>query len=870
MKTTVIKNMKNFSLVAIIMASIIFAACSGDENIISEPPAAKTYTLIVNASKGDVTRALSLDGKTLKATWTMGDAVTVYNVTRSTDLGGKLIAQSDGQSTILSGSLTGTIATGDKLKLKFLSPTYSSQDGTLAGIATTCDYAEATVTVSDASSYPITTSNATFNNQQAIVKFTLKDKSTDAAINATKLVVNAGATTINVTPASATNLLYVAIPGISSQTVYLSAKAGSTNYIYEKSDVTLDNGKYYGFTVSMTADLSASMPLTFEAKYANAKVTFTKGTSVANQIEFSTDGSTWNEYSGSITLTNAGDRVSFRGDNATYGALSTSDCSRFSCSDGCYVYGNIMSLISSTGFATSTDLTADYAFAHLFESNNIYNHSTKKLVLPATTLTTGCYESMFSGCISLTATPELSATTLKERCYYCMFANSGLTTAPELPATTLASNCYEGMFTSCYNLTTAPELPATTLASGCYEDMFSSCYNLTMAPELPATTLAERCYYYMFASSGLTTAPELPATSLTNECYRGMFVGCTSLTTAPELPATTLASTCYMNMFASSGLTTVPELPATVLESHCYNGMFRGCTSLTVAPELSATTLANFCYFNMFSGCTGLTTPPATLPATTLANNCYEAMFSGCTSLTTTPALPATTISYFNCYHLMFKGCTSLTTAPELPATTLGTNCYSNMFEGCINLTAVPELPATTLEGGCYFYMFKDCTSLTTPPVLSATTLASDCYCGMFSGCTGLTTAPKLPATTLDQSCYEHMFSGCTSLTTAPALPATTLTTWCYESMFSGCTNLTTTPDLNASTLAVRCYYQMFSGCTSLNRVKCLATDISAFGCTTSWLYNVPSGGTFTKASSMTSWTTGSSGIPSGWTVENE
>ena len=741
MKTTVIKNMKNFSLVAIIMASIIFAACSGDENIISEPPAAKTYTLIVNASKGDVTRALSLDGTTLKATWTMGDAVTVYNVTRSTDLGGKLIAQRDGQSTTLSGTLTGTIKKDDVLKLKFLSPSYSSQDGTLAGIATTCDYAEATVSVTAVSESSITTSDATFTNQQSIVKFTLKDKSTDAALNATSMTVNAGATTINVTPASATDVLYVAIPGITSQNVSLSATASGTVYTYEKSGVTLDNGKYYGFTVSMTADLSASIPLTFEAMVKGVEVTFKKGNFVANQIEYSIDGgSTWNEYDKPIILPNVGSKVSFRGDNAAYG--SSSSCSKFSCTNSCYVYGNIMSLINPTEYATTTILTADYTFARLFENNtNIRSHSTNELKLPATTLKDNCYRGMFAGCNSLTI-------------------------APELPATTLASYCYSGMFNSCSKLTVAPSLPATTLTTGCYCSMFSYCKALTVAPKLPATTLAEDCYETMFQyCDNLTTPPELPATTLTPRCYEMMFRYCHSLTTAPELPATTLTEDCYYQMFD-------------------------GCTSLTTAPEL---------------------------PATTLAVDCYQQMFSY----------------------------TGLTTAPELPATTLASYCYYQMFEGCKSLTTAPELPATTLSSSCYFRMFKDCTSLTTAPDLPATTLAERCYSYMFDGCTNLTVAPSLPATTLVQSCYDHMFIGCTSLTTAPDLPATTLISYCYQ--------------------------YMFQGCTSLNKVKCLATDISASECTTDWLQGVSAIGTFTKASSMTSWPSNSpSGIPSGWAVENE
>lgn len=98
-------------------------------------------------------------------------------------------------------------------------------------------------------------------------------------------------------------------------------------------------------------------------------------------------------------------------------------------------------------------------------------------------------------------------------------------------------------------------------------------------------------------------------------------------------------------------------------------------------------------------------------------------------------------------------------------------------------------------------------------------------------------------------------------------LPATTLEQACYSGMFQGCTSLTTAPELPATTLAERCYYQMFRGCSSLNNITCLATDISANNCTTNWVNGVAASGTFTKAASMSSWTTGNNGIPSGWTV---
>lgn len=169
-------------------------------------------------------------------------------------------------------------------------------------------------------------------------------------------------------------------------------------------------------------------------------------------------------------------------------------------------------------------------------------------------------------------------------------------------------------------------------------------------------------------------------------------------------------------------------------------------------------------------------------------------------------------------------------------------------------------------------YLFENCTTIqeVEDNFLSATDLITRCYWGMFSGCTALTTAPKLPATTLADYCYDSMFSGCTSLITAPALPATTLADDCYGGMFMKCTNLTTAPELPATTLANNCYSYMFYGCTKLNYIKMLATNISASSCLANWVNGVASSGTFVKNPAMNSLTTGTSGIPSGWTVVND
>ena len=212
-----------------------------------------------------------------------------------------------------------------------------------------------------------------------------------------------------------------------------------------------------------------------------------------------------------------------------------------------------------------------------------------------------------------------------------------------------------------------------------------------------------------------------------------------------------------------------------------------------------------------------------------------------------------------------------------------GLDLYSNSFGGSALFEAEGNIMSliygddfknnSTISSTYTFLgLFQQCVNLVSAEnlILPATTLANWCYQNMFYKCTSLTTAPKLPATTLATQCYTDMFSYCTNLTTAPSiLPATTLAQECYRFMFSNCTSLTKAPELPATTLVRDCYVRMFSNCSKLNYIKCLATDISASGCTGAWLNGVASTGTFVKNPDMTSWTTGTSGIPTGWEVQD-
>jgi hypothetical protein len=146
----------------------------------------------------------------------------------------------------------------------------------------------------------------------------------------------------------------------------------------------------------------------------------------------------------------------FHGTNSQF-ATSDGKYNYFSLTGDCYVYGNIMSLISATGYATlkRLDSGVEYTFAYLFANcTTLYNHPDKTLILSAEGLANYCYSFMFSGCTHLTK-------------------------APELPAETLKENCYEGMFNGCTSLIASPELAAEELVSKCYSSMFNGCSSLS-------------------------------------------------------------------------------------------------------------------------------------------------------------------------------------------------------------------------------------------------------------------------------------------------------------------------------------------------------------------------------------------------------
>lgn len=231
---------------------------------------------------------------------------------------------------------------------------------------------------------------------------------------------------------------------------------------------------------------------------------------------------------------------------------------------------------------------------------------------------------------------------------------------------------------------------------------------------------------------------------------------------------------------------------------------------------------------------------------TSVGVNIFRGLFEGSKVVNASGLLlPATTLSE-SCYMDMFYGCTSLETAPQLPAEILAKLCYANMFYGCSSLVQTSDLPATDLPYGCYNSMFRDCISLSgTPDIKGVTTDYGSCQ-SMFHNCTSLTNARDLRITKVAPSCCKFMFKGCTSLTHAPELPAIDLT--------------------NAN----NCYEEMFYGCVSLNYIKAMFTTTIGvpMNYTRFWVSGVAANGTFVKNANANI-PSGTSGIPTGWSVQN-
>lgn len=236
-------------------------------------------------------------------------------------------------------------------------------------------------------------------------------------------------------------------------------------------------------------------------------LSITKNNDSAPTVEvfYSTDQQNWSSMGSTsttaITATIQANSKLYLKANTDKWGVSENVFNKISTGYNFKVGGNIMSLLYGDNFGGAVfGSNNTFAFVFLFDGSPI--QSAANLILPSNTV---------------------------DYCYEHLFSNSSITTPPVLPATTLASTCYKSMFENCRALTTVPTdlLPATTLAQDCYTAIFLGCRSLVQAPVLPATTLANNCYFLMFRYCSnlnriVTYAQDISASNCINGWLNGV------------------------------------------------------------------------------------------------------------------------------------------------------------------------------------------------------------------------------------------------------------------------------------------------------------------------------------------------------------
>lgn len=420
------------------------------------------------------------------------------------------------------------------------------------------------------------------------------------------------------------------------------------------------------------------------------------GSSTANRLSYSTDsGATWSEPSSAITTStiSSGDTVLWKGSGMN---LSNSFIGIFSSTGNFDVQGNVMSLHFSDNFSGQTDLT-DYprAFMGLFSGCTTVINA-ENLVLPATTLSYGCYRNMFLNCTNMVAVPILSATTLADYCYYSMFSGCTSLTSAQINTDVIkGSTVCAYMF---YNCTSLSALTCT--ARYIYGDKNMFYYWLSGVAEEGVFTRNPQMTQWGGAltpiPSGWTINPpevrqqyftirSLEANNtitLTNNTS-GSVVSDTSFSYSTD-SGTTWSST-YIGIDQTATIATIGSGDTIMMRGRNINGLgvsynkghyFRATGNFEIEGNIMSL----------------INDDDISVEFPTSNSYAFAQLFSGCTNLISAENLLILPKQlYTSAFNCIFRDCTALTVAPkELPSLIIGEESYASMFEGCTSLTTPP------------------------------------------------------------------------------------------------------------------------------------------------------------------------------------
>lgn len=281
---------------------------------------------------------------------------------------------------------------------------------------------------------------------------------------------------------------------ISDRHFYISKENG-TDYLYIQILTSEDTGKILTFTALEDSEISLSLaqrtgvPL----RVVFYRVSQDDGSFTDNWESYHYDWEVAPLPSGPISL-NTGRKIQFKSDITNIGHLpnNADDCLKFVINSGTlFVSGSCISMCHPDTDESTIDTLKDYALYGLFSDvKNMYGTP----VLPnVNKLGSGCYESMFMNCTSLTVAPKIKSSDTYSHvsendnyCYHNMFCGCvSLVSPPKVIGYYETDQYYhsgvgtcDSMFLGCSSLKTSPVIRYKTLDSYSCHNMFYGCSSL--------------------------------------------------------------------------------------------------------------------------------------------------------------------------------------------------------------------------------------------------------------------------------------------------------------------------------------------------------------------------------------------------------
>lgn len=285
MKTT-----KIFMMAAL---ALVMTACSNDDN---DQTALKpnadgeiTVTATIDVNDGSaLTRAVADNGTTITSGLAVDEQIavlfsdgtsnlkrtaTVKSITAGTATIEFTIPSALANNTACTLVYPATAAKADNTDVDTYANLLAAQTGALGA---NLDVRKGTATILNDGTTASLSGTPSLAAQFAIFKFTVKNFDGTANISVKPLTITIGTQDYVITPASATNELYVALPAITSQNVTFTGTVGGVMpYKCAKTGVSFDAGNYYQTTLKMLPEGAIAAKFTINA--SGDKVYFSQG-----------------------------------------------------------------------------------------------------------------------------------------------------------------------------------------------------------------------------------------------------------------------------------------------------------------------------------------------------------------------------------------------------------------------------------------------------------------------------------------------------------------------------------------------------------------------------------------------------------------